>query len=466
MYDNLKQEMLSHSITNQQWNDLIHECKILINTDKLKQIVCNGNDQSNYGEIMNNALSLAHLQSIKLYTDFTTFCNSFCNVFRLKKLTLNSYESVNSLERRNSKYANCAKLLIESVQCYGTLLVQNKRNVKYYRGLNLEFMFPKFITRFYVPLSTTTDLTAATMFAEGGLVMELRKYNYGADVACFYCSAISSFDREEEALFFGSTSILQISSIYQWYDKKWSSYRRYIKAITNILNIVHGSTICEQALSWYDKNQVVDLLQYTLNKSYNNNHPSYLPPYIERLLNYHLQNIPYQIEYDYSQLVEDDQNKWLNSIFMKKNECDLLNISNICNLFMKCRHIIITMPYLFVVNEKFIESLIDDIIHIRRKNIQLEFKWESNAVILENKSIFNQFQDFFDKLHLKLNVIDQKTSIIIILPTNYYEQRLRSTNISTISNNPVTYQMETLQQPSNYNYFNIDFSVVYTDDKK
>eukprot|EP01084_Bolivina_argentea_P243858 408693_1 len=135
IYNNLKEEMLSdNKITNDQWNNLMDECEILKNTDEIRKIVSNGNDENIYGVKLENEFSLQHLCSIKLYTDYSNLCAAFCSVFRVKKLTSNSYETVKSLNRRNSKFANWAKLLIECVQCYGKLLIKNKKKVKYYRG--------------------------------------------------------------------------------------------------------------------------------------------------------------------------------------------------------------------------------------------------------------------------------------------------------------------------------------------
>eukprot|EP01084_Bolivina_argentea_P180246 311394_1 len=183
--------------------------------------------------------------AMKLYTDYSNLCKLFCSVFRVKKLASNSYETINSVTNRNRKYANWAKLLVECVQCYGKIIV---RNGKYYRGVNMKFIFKKFITRFHVPLSTTTDFLKATEFAGGdaGIVIELRKYSNAQDVSCFKCSSVSSYDRERETLFFGGDSILQISSICQWYNNRWTHYRSYLKTIGYILKLIKGTTIDKQ----------------------------------------------------------------------------------------------------------------------------------------------------------------------------------------------------------------------------
>eukprot|EP01083_Nonionella_stella_P264577 897343_1 len=119
MYDDLKQEML-HKITKSQWDGLMTECTAIKDADYVKAIVSNNNDKNMYGITLNDAISISHLLSIKLYTDFTTLCKRFSNAFILKK-TQHSYETIESLTNRNCKYANWAKLLAETVQCYGKL---------------------------------------------------------------------------------------------------------------------------------------------------------------------------------------------------------------------------------------------------------------------------------------------------------------------------------------------------------
>lgn len=122
---------------------------------KMKQIVSNGNNQNVYGIKPGEPITLQHLISIKLYTDYTSLCKTFCEAFRLKKLTQHLYERMLSLENRNKKIANWARLLTESVQAYGTIRSSKK---VYYRGIDAAFIFKRFVTRFNAPLSTTIDV--------------------------------------------------------------------------------------------------------------------------------------------------------------------------------------------------------------------------------------------------------------------------------------------------------------------
>eukprot|EP01084_Bolivina_argentea_P258593 436020_1 len=175
-FTNLKEEILRfRKFTSDQWNCLVVECNNLRKTDRVKSISSNGHDEDIYEIQKHCSITLDHMCSIKLYTDYSWLCKIFCETFRLKKISKNQYERIQSAQFRNRKIANWARLLIESVQCFSKLRTAGKR---YYRGVGNEFIFKRFVARFNVPLSTTIDFNKAVQFTEGnGLVMELKVYN-------------------------------------------------------------------------------------------------------------------------------------------------------------------------------------------------------------------------------------------------------------------------------------------------
>eukprot|EP01083_Nonionella_stella_P029907 82183_1 len=154
---NLKDELLhfTHEMSMRIWVNLHQECLFLKKLDHVKQITHNGNRSSIYAIKPGDLIDVEHLLSIKLYTDYTALCAIFCKAFRLKKVSPNHDERMESLMHRNSKVANWARLLIESVQSYGAVRVTK---TKYYRGLDSAFVFKRFITKYNAPLSTTQDL--------------------------------------------------------------------------------------------------------------------------------------------------------------------------------------------------------------------------------------------------------------------------------------------------------------------
>eukprot|EP01084_Bolivina_argentea_P264050 447146_1 len=120
-FHNLKNEILNfNKFTIKLWNNLVLECNQLIKADRVREISCNGYNTNIYEMEKGASITLDHILSIKLYTDYTKLCNIFCQAFRLKKISQTQYERVSSLQRRNEKIANWAKLLMQSVQCFGS----------------------------------------------------------------------------------------------------------------------------------------------------------------------------------------------------------------------------------------------------------------------------------------------------------------------------------------------------------
>eukprot|EP01084_Bolivina_argentea_P282561 483692_1 len=148
--------------------------------------------------------------------------------------------------------------------------------------------------------------------------MELTRYN--SYISGLDCSPISQFD-EKEVLFFGGDSIFYINSIHQWYNKKWRSYRKYIVEIQCLMDIAHG------IITWERINNIKNVIGYILPHLYTDNKS--LPPYITKLLNYHLKNVPAKIEYDFRELC--DQYQWVKNIFVTDNASEATpNVANAC----------------------------------------------------------------------------------------------------------------------------------------
>eukprot|EP01084_Bolivina_argentea_P219678 372524_1 len=412
-YDNLKLELMQFkqfSLSN--WQQLHDECNIMLKTDKIKTISGNGNHEEIYDIKTGDCITMEHLLSIKLYTDFSWLCTIFCKCFRLTKISSNQYERIQSLERRNEKVANMARYLIESVRCYGQRL-RNKKT-KYYRGIETKFIFKQFISRFHVPLSTTIDLSIAIGFADGsnGLVMELRRHH--RFLFALNCSIFSAFDHEKEYLFFGGNTIFQISTVFQWHENKWLSYRNYIKGIQALLNIAHGT------MQWtkYGSNiinSLKDIIGYILPDLYVDHVP--LPQYIVSLLCYHLNHLPDMIEYDLTKLPHNYD--WVQHMFVKDKQ--IPNIFNSCNLFRNCRYISIIMPSDNVINMDCCTSIKGDLLKLAANNIRIEFRWTAAVSLYEIQSLFLETNVKSDKIILETYINHQRNSLTIV-PTRIGHQ--------------------------------------------
>eukprot|EP01084_Bolivina_argentea_P289367 496884_1 len=190
---------------------------------------------------------------------------------------------------------------------------------------------------------------------------------------------------------------------------------------------------------------MVDLLQYLLyKKKYN----SYLPPYIEQLLSYRMENIPNTIEFHWDELMYEYN--WLGTIFVKDIQLKLLCISNLCNLFPSCKRIIILLPQLFIMTNEFCESLLTDLTQIQNE-VSLEFQWESSSVIKESEYALKRLDDVFKILNVSVSV--NNTSITIFIPsTNSTDQKVKDVSSTTNVTQAKTSTMNTSEQKKQAQY--------------
>eukprot|EP01083_Nonionella_stella_P136659 415955_1 len=117
-----------------------------------------------------DGLTLQNLMSIVLYTDYTKLQYEFTKTFR----SINEKETTNMIKERNREYWNWAKLLKETVYNFGTSLEgsQAKKRI-FYTGMS-EMIFDSFYQSFVLPTSTSAHKEVATLFAQDGLILELK----------------------------------------------------------------------------------------------------------------------------------------------------------------------------------------------------------------------------------------------------------------------------------------------------
>ena len=154
-------------------------------------------------------MSVEHVLSIILYTDYDELSYNFSSTFRRKPSADDENKSVtqihSELKHRNAEYWYWSKALREAVELWGMPLNSSKNKYKtFYHGSSY-LIFDKMAAKFSSPTSTTTSIQVATIFAkEKGLILELEQYSgYGADLTYFDVNFISAFSNEDEKLFFG-----------------------------------------------------------------------------------------------------------------------------------------------------------------------------------------------------------------------------------------------------------------------
>merc|ERR1712176_232747 len=117
-----------------------------------------------------------------------------------------------------------------------------------------------------------------------------------------------------------------------------------------------------------------------------------LPTYIDQLLKYHLSNNNI-IKLNYIELMNEYE--WMDALFIKfMNNKELLNISNLCNIFCNCDEIEFTMPSEYILSYDECISLIQHelpLISAMDIRISITFLWPLEIPIT-NKSRINEYQ--------------------------------------------------------------------------
>ena len=122
-----------------------------------------------YGIAVGSIITIYHLMSILFYCNFSIQQYELSATFR--RIYWN--ETDQALKKRHSYFANWAKLLRETVECFGIPMQTSPVKI-FYHGISKEMVFKSTTIFIYGPLSTTAGLFVLCLRALFGNV-------------CFYC---------------------------------------------------------------------------------------------------------------------------------------------------------------------------------------------------------------------------------------------------------------------------------------
>jgi len=169
---------------------------------------------------LKSPLSLRHIQSVLLYTDFTHFSKTFSSSFR--KLRWN--ESIREINQRNARFFHIAKALRECVYLFGCDNATNKFRIgqydgsgPFFTGVSVVVNIPSFAINLQGPTSTSKQYTVALRFAkDDGLILRLdNNGECGSDCVSFWdASWTSRYPEEDERIFFASNHKLKLEAIF------------------------------------------------------------------------------------------------------------------------------------------------------------------------------------------------------------------------------------------------------------
>eukprot|EP01084_Bolivina_argentea_P270149 459304_1 len=171
-HSSLKECMMSNSIcaVNQyQWNDIKTKSMQYIKTENAKKIRANSYFKNEYNIKERELLSINNLMVIIFYTDMDELSYKFSQTFR----HISDTETFNDLTKRHSNYHWFAKILRETVECYGDDYRPSSK-LYFYHGLSCLMIFNSPIAKFNHPMSTTKQIIVAQSFATNyGIIIQI-----------------------------------------------------------------------------------------------------------------------------------------------------------------------------------------------------------------------------------------------------------------------------------------------------
>eukprot|EP01084_Bolivina_argentea_P282514 483604_1 len=272
-YTNLKEEFIEHyKGTTNDWNDLIlSKSEKLAATDRAKQIVSADRNQELHYDIQKGVtISIQHLQSIIMWSDFT----ELAMLLRLSFTATHFGEPISSIINRHCLFYHFAKTLRETVQYFG----HNRYTEKgpFYFGLDKVVAMSSFSLVVNSPLSTSKNIQIAINFAGNrGMVVKLENdgdYESRNHVRFFDCSWISDYKKENERLFFEPQYSVRIVSIKIM--KTADNFEKFINSLYLLDCMIRGINMegAEIKMTMKDKLILHKLIRHELGtKKWNEN---------------------------------------------------------------------------------------------------------------------------------------------------------------------------------------------------
>ncbi len=246
--------------------------------------------------------------------------------------------------------------------------------------------------------------------------MELSRYNkYAAGLST---SPFSGYDHEKEIIFFGSDAVFRINSIFQWYNRKWLSYRKSLDGIQSLLNVANGT------ITWNETNNMKHIIGYILPDLYFSN--KLLSEYVQKLVDYHLKNVPNIIEYDFEEINMDKQPEWVKDTFVRAK--NIPNIANLCNVFVDSDNIIVNMPSIDLMNDDCCKSVVDDLLNVINENAVIKLQWKSPKPLqlIDIQAAITKHAKKISTHKIEAYVDEEKVSFITITKQKKIKMEFRS----------------------------------------
>eukprot|EP01083_Nonionella_stella_P018435 51370_1 len=233
-YESLKDEIQNNKIyrlTNAQLNLSIQKANQFVHTVQARKTTAlrywkdhHDINPFHYGIDIGAYLSVDHILSVLLYTDWSVLSTEFSATLRAKT----PFETVSSIKNRNREFAIWSRLLRETIECFGNLGDPTKKDYDleqewkdfdveigpFYCGLLSVIVIPEFNICLNAPTSTTKQIEVAQRFAgDDGIILAMNNTAHMSSflVPSWNCSWLSTFNGEDERLWMGGSGVGRIN---------------------------------------------------------------------------------------------------------------------------------------------------------------------------------------------------------------------------------------------------------------
>eukprot|EP01084_Bolivina_argentea_P053957 98973_1 len=254
-HKDIKDEILNNSIcplNKKSFNKCYEKTTQYMMTKKTKEIkATNESLLSKYNITMDSQLEHRHLLSIIFYCDCTKLCTSFSSTFREE----NVEESIFSVKKRNSEFANMARALRETVEIFGGTGIAPDDDSKnddntikgpFYCGVIPRLPLESFNIRLCCPTSTSSLVTKAWNFGkDDGMVIQFNNNGHAEahQLRIFDCSWISNYKHEKENVFMGGFQPIKVETILMKNNGKQLNYEVCCNALFDFDCMLQGTIV-------------------------------------------------------------------------------------------------------------------------------------------------------------------------------------------------------------------------------
>ena len=230
-FENLKEEAMNSGLISLRfWRKLNRKASHYLQSTRCKKMVDDGTGALlKFGVPFGFKVTLSHLVALLLYTDSSAYCTALSETFR----AIESGETIEEMNTRNSMYYWTSRYLRELVHCFGVKAGAEKK--VFFTGISYEMSIPQFQIGLIGPTSMSMAKEVAVRFAgENGMLIALK----GGMSKCFNASPFSTYPEEQERIFFGSTGRETVTSVIL--VKSAHNYRAAIGAYSKFDAVFSG----------------------------------------------------------------------------------------------------------------------------------------------------------------------------------------------------------------------------------